>query len=156
MDNLLIEGQLKVRQFFSIKQPTFLELPQNIERLLDQMLTGNAKNRAFSGFMQLVGSVRMFCNIPQGQKLFFTRTDEQIELSEGEMKKVAKKERMEMKEELKQLMDDMTLEKPFGKHTGQKNADVEKTRKFADVFENYRLPDPQVVIPKFLACEETR
>ena len=72
------------------------------------------------------------------------------------MKRVAKRERQEFKTELKQLKDDMTLEKPYGRHTGQKKTDTEDNRTFADKFENYRLPDPQVVIPKFLACEETR
>ena len=156
MDNQLIEGQLKVRQFFSIKQPFFLELPHDIERLLDKMITGNAKNCAFSGFMQLIDSLYRYCNNPQGQKLFLTRTDEQIGLTEDEMKRVAKRERQEFKTELKQLKDDMTLEKPYGRHTGQKKTDTEDNRTFADKFENYRLPDPQVVIPKFLACEDTR
>jgi hypothetical protein len=156
MENQLIDGQLKVRQFFSIKQPFFLELPQNIEKMLEQMPTGNAKNRAFSGFMQLVDSLYRYCNIPQGQKLFHTRTEEQLDMTEEEMKRVAKRERQELKTELKQLKDDMSLEKPFGHHTGQKKTDMEDRRKFADVYENYRLPNPEVVLPRFLACEDTR
>ena len=104
LENRLVEGQLKIRQFFRFKQPDYLEFPENVVELLEKFPTGNKKVHALAGVVRLLQSVIEHAKSTEGKKLFMTRHLGQMELSEDSRRWTTETERKEKKKDLKEIL----------------------------------------------------
>ena len=152
----LIDGKIKLRQFFAFKQPHHLNLPEEVETLVEQLPTGNAKTFALAGFRRLVTSLQKFLRQPQGIQLFMTRNEGQEDFSERKMIDESEKERTEQMRKIRELLEYLKISDQYGKYTGQKKLDQEQKKKFNEEFLGLELPDSKAAITAYLALDSTR
>ena len=71
----LVEGRLKLSQFFDINGENHLDLPDRIDHLLQMMSSPNKKSHALAGFVQLVDSLDLYASSPAAFAKFMIRYD---------------------------------------------------------------------------------
>ena len=111
---------MKLRQFFNFQQPDFLNLPEDVEPLLEKLATGNKKTHALAGYKRLVLSIQKFARQPRGQKLFMTRQPGQEQLSEHQFTREAERERNDFLRNLREMLAYLDVNKQFGQFTGER------------------------------------
>ena len=156
MQDRLIDGKLKFRQFFLFKQEKFVEIPQDIEGLLDMMVGANKKAHALSGFKYMIKGLLKFASKPEGHKLFMTRLPHQEELNEMTFRDIADRERQSFMSALRDYQTNMESDKLFGHFSGERKLQAEERKEFKETFEGMKLPDPVDTVNKYLADKETK
>ena len=156
MSYRLINGKIKLRQFFRYKQPDYLNLPEDLEPLLDQLPTGNKRTFALAGFRRLVNSLMKYLRQPEGMELFMTRNETQQNLTQQAMIEEADRERTEKMRKLRELIEYLDVSAQFGAFTGQKRLAAEKKKEFEEEFMGAEIPDAKEAITAYLSLESTR
>ena len=156
MRHKLVDGQLKIRQFFRFKQDDFLELPENIVSMLDRLVTSNKKMHAMSGYIQLLDSLLEYASTEEGKALFFRRVDDEVELSTAAMNRRADDQRMLMKRHIQELIDNLKARRKQAQYTGQKHLEAEEHREFREEYEGLKLDNPVAAIKAWLSDDSTR
>ena len=152
----LVQGRLKVAQFFHVKKFDFLYLPEDITSYLDKMTSGNKKLNALSGFKELVEGLQLWSTEPEAQKMFMERYEHQRDMTEHQMRIESDNERTRFRQRLREVKENLAAGKKYSQYTGQKNLETRERAAFRQDYEGETLPDPKVAVTAYLNSEESR
>ena len=153
----LVDGRIHIWQFISFKQPKFLLTPMTITRLLDKMKSPNMKIFAHCAYKQLVESIALYLDTPEGRSIFYkNRLPKEQDLGELEMDDLARNQLMREISHLNNVGNMLVKDKPFTKMGGARDADRQEKEQYKTEYEGYRIPDAIEAVQKVLSHKKTR
>lgn len=119
-------GKLHMWQLLEFHKEKHIEFPENVDELLDGIVSHNMQKFAFSGYKQLLESTIQWLGKPDGGVPFFTiknkreegETDEEYQRKVKENSKKSRNDRMEESVFLSQILERMRTNKPWARFDG--------------------------------------
>ena len=152
----LVEGKLRIRQFFAMKGEDFLELPEDIHQYLDKMSSPSKKSFALAGFLHLVESLMLYSTTSAAMRKFRTRNEDEKDLSDLQMRDRARAQKREFREHLREVKENCKSKQKFSKYAGEKNLDTKTRAEFRSQHEGSFLPNPKEAIGAYLSSEGSK
>ena len=152
----LVEGCLKLRQFYAFRQPHFLELPLNIEQQMELINSANNVQNTHLGLRELVHSVAVFLGQEKGKVLFERKTQKEAEMDEVDFRDSSRKLHAFEIQHTSNILELLSKHKPFKKYRGRIVSEANKRADYRAVFEGDYVPDPSESVPRYIVSQESR
>ena len=156
-DNLSSDQMLHIRQFFEFKSRTFLD-PFNLLDLLESKVRSpNLKCKMYASYRYMLDQQYKAASDPAGKSLFCkAMTDEEKSWDADKLLAKGLKRRKDLLVDIRNVKSEMEYEKPMMKWKGEIEGNRKRKLDEEAYFEGKSLPDPSVIIPKWLNHETTK
>ena len=153
----LDNNNLHIRQFFAINQSTFLRLP-DIGDLLCQFSSSSVKQHALESYCYLVKGVMKWASTSEEATRLFAlpQSEEENLWSKIKMDYNGVKRQEAFITRQSNLLETMKIYKPHSAFKGDRAGESNVFQKAMKELENKDIPDPMVVVPKFLEHPDSR
>ena len=152
----LIDGKLHIRQFFAVRTPELIE-PPDVEKLIQTFQSPGIQQHAHSGYGYLLKGIKRYLASPEASFLYSTPiNDEERGWSQERMEREGRTMRKDYDEIIKGVLDNLSLFSPQSQFHGDRTGEADIFRAARKETEGKDVPDPAVVVPRFLDHELTK
>ena len=144
---------MKYRYFVAFREPHWVR-PENILPLIETFKSPSTKEKMLSAYMMILERVSIHANTNGGlSKFMFPQGEEEESWDEVKRLETAVEKRKAFVYEVNYLLNQMKMEHPFKKWHAEAAQITKMIREGRETFENVTIPDPKIVVPKYLESD---